>query len=77
MPPKQSLSREVEDEIHDLKEAGQRHGWDTPRIEALFQAFDRWMQHPRFLDPLDDCLLRATLEPDPQRRRPGKQKGRF
>ena len=44
-----------------LKEKGKNSGWSQPSVDALFETFSRWLQHPRLLDPKDDSLLRVTV----------------
>ena len=61
MPPEYPLADEAEAEIGALKAKGKESGWEQPDIDALIRAFDKWLQHPRLLDPEDESLLRVTV----------------
>lgn len=61
MSAEDPLSDEAETEIGTLIEKGKESGWQRPDIEALFRAFDRWLQHPRLLDPADESFLRLAV----------------
>lgn len=61
MPHDYSLADEAEAEIGALKAKGRASGWEQSDIDALLRTFDRWLQHPRLLDPEDESLLRVTI----------------
>jgi len=61
MPPEYPLADEAEAEIQQRKEQGKVAGWSEPNVQALFQVFDRWLKHPKLLDPNDESLLRVTV----------------
>jgi hypothetical protein len=61
MRPDDPLTDEAEDEIGALKIKGEANGWKQPDIHALFQAFDKWLGHPRLLDPKDTSFLRFAV----------------
>lgn len=61
MPPEDPLVDEAEAEIGTLKAKGKDSGWEQADLDALFRAFERWLQHPRLLDAKDESLLRVTV----------------
>jgi hypothetical protein len=61
MPPVCPFADEAEAEIHALKDQSRASGWKQTHVDALFHVFDRWMNHPRLLDPNDQGLLRMTV----------------
>ena len=61
MRPDDPITDEAEDEIGELKIKGEANGWKQSDIDALFQAFDKWLEHPRLLDPKDASFLRFAV----------------
>jgi hypothetical protein len=61
MSEEDALVDEAEEEIGTLKQQGEASGWAQPDREALFSAFDRWLAHPRLLDPADESFLRTRV----------------
>ena len=61
MPDESPLADEAAAEIGALKAKGRASGWEQSDIDALLRTFDRWLQHPRLLDPEDESLLRVTI----------------
>ena len=61
MPEEDPLVAEAEEEIGTLKQQGEASGWPQPDREALFRAFDRWLAHPRLLEPAEESFLRLTV----------------
>ena len=55
------LVEEAEVEMNLLKEKGRESSWSQPDVEAIFEAFDKWLRHPEFLSPKDDSYLRCTV----------------
>lgn len=61
MQSKDPCTDEAESEIGDLKARGEANGWTQADRDALFEAFEKWLEHPRLLDPEDTGSLRITV----------------